>query len=104
MIIIVVYYFQMVEATTQLNYALNSNKTTITTNNGTTSTGQPVDQQDFNLIASNCNSNKCCFCSKVFTNVYNCRRHIRTHSGEKVGAKKYLIFKLIRFGNFLCSP
>lgn len=73
----------MVEATAQLNYTLNSNKITIATNNGTPNNGQPIDQNDFNLIASNCNSNKCCFCSKVFTNVYNCRRHIRTHSGEK---------------------
>lgn len=80
-------YFQMVEATTQLNYTLNSNVNSpnkIATNNGTTN-GQlvAVDQKDFNLIAANCNTNKCCFCSKVFTNVYNCRRHIRTHSGEK---------------------
>lgn len=78
----------MVEATTQLTYALNTNvngpnTTTIATNNGSNSQIVAVDQKDFNLIAANCNTNKCCFCSKVFTNVYNCRRHIRTHSGEK---------------------
>lgn len=41
-----------------------------------------VAENDFNLIASNCNTNVCFFCQKSFTNVYNCRRHIRTHSGK----------------------
>lgn len=85
----------MVEATTQqLNYTLNTKVTATTTGNvasgvivsntaGNSNAVALDTTNDFNLIASNCNTNICFFCQKTFTNVYNCRRHIRTHSGEK---------------------
>lgn len=78
--------FQMVEAVTQINHTINAKVTATSTDglissvtNGMLSEGS----NDFNLIAANCNTNVCFFCQKSFTNVYNCRRHIRTHSGEK---------------------
>lgn len=59
----------------------NSNDNTTTVINANTIIVETTN--DFNLIAANCNTNVCFFCQKSFTNVYNCRRHIRTHSGEK---------------------
>lgn len=97
--------FQMVEAGAQSNFKLTSpttkvasaNKTVIidgrsgersassgaSTNGGAAAVAVADSGNDFNLIAANCNTNVCFFCQKSFTNVYNCRRHIRTHSGEK---------------------
>lgn len=73
---------QMVEATTGLNYnnIVNNVKATTVTIPANITAESP---NDFNAIAASCNTNVCFFCQKVFTNVYNCRRHIRTHSGEK---------------------
>lgn len=67
----------MVEAS-QPNYNLNTDENVKSENHRSDGA-----ENDFNLIASNCNTNVCFFCQKSFTNVYNCRRHIRTHSGEK---------------------
>lgn len=99
---LLIFILQMVEAGTQSNFKLTttsatkvspSNKTVIietgtgeaTTivNNANATIGIVESQNDFNAIAANCNTNVCFFCQKSFTNVYNCRRHIRTHSGEK---------------------
>lgn len=80
----------MVETATQINYTLTAEITdtaakssTIEVSSGSSSSGAGDTSNDFNLIAANCNTNVCFFCQKTFTNVYNCRRHIRTHSGEK---------------------
>lgn len=77
-----IFLLKMVEATTELNYnnIANNVKATTVTIPANIAVETP---NDFNAIAASCNTNVCFFCQKIFTNVYNCRRHIRTHSGEK---------------------
>lgn len=73
--------FQMVETATQSTYTLNvttTNSDTIDGGGSSNDNGNGGDtSNDFNLIAANCNTNVCFYCQKTFTNVYNCRRHIR---------------------------